>query len=220
MSKKKQDNQANQVPGEDKWKKFAEEQATDSLMDDEGDTADDLASVVDEEPESMFGEAAEAILGGANSELQTKLAALEKKNEAYREEVIRANAEMDNVRKRAERDVSNARKYANEKILVELLPVVDSLVRGLEGEELSDGQAKAVRDGMRLTLDLLEKTLEKFGVEAIAPAVGEVFNPEVHEAMSMQPSEEAASGTVLQVLQKGYQLNGRVIRAAMVIVAQ
>jgi molecular chaperone GrpE len=149
-----------------------------------------------------------------------QLAAVEKKADEYKEKMYLAHAELDNVRKRAQRDVQNAHRYGNEKILTDLLPVMDSLTRALEGPAPEDGQARAMHEGMVLTFDMLEKTLVKFGVEVINPEKGDAFNPEQHEAMSMVPVPDAASNTVVQVLQSGYLLNGRVLRAAMVMVAQ
>jgi molecular chaperone GrpE len=152
--------------------------------------------------------------------LEDQLTAFEKKAEEYKEKALLAHAELENVRKRAERDVQNAHRYANDKLLTEMLPVIDSLTRAQEGVNSEDPQVQAMCEGIQLTLDLLEKTLAKFAVEAIAPETGEAFNPEQHEAMSMAPAGDVASGCVVQTLQKGYLLNGRVLRAAMVIVAQ
>lgn len=143
---------------------------------------------------------------------ETTLALKEAKDQA-----LRLQAEMQNLRARSEREIQNAHKYATGKLLKDLLPTVDSMMRGLEQK---DADATALREGLNLTLDMLEKVLEKNGVETISPEVGDAFDPVHHEAMSMVPSEEAESNTIIQVLQKGYQLNGRVVRAAMVIVAQ
>src|SRR5205085_2840828 len=100
------------------------------------------------------------------------------------------------------------------------LPVVDSLVRGLEGAAVvSESQVKVLQDGMALTLDILNKSLEKHGVKTISPEKGAPFDPAQHEAMSMQSVPGALPNTIVQVLQDGYELNGRVIRAAMVLIA-
>ena len=105
--------------------------------------------------------------------------------------------------------------FVDEKLINELLPVVDSLDRGLETGAPDD----PMRAGLQLTLDLLLKTLQKHGVELIDPKPGDAFSPELHEAMAMQPDPKAKSNTVLHVAQRGFMLNGRVLRAAMVVVA-
>lgn len=164
-------------------------------------------------------DAAEGIESPSRQQLEDQLTAMEQQCAEAKDKMMLAYAELENVRKRSERDVQNAHRFANEKILVELLPIVDSLTRAMEGEQPTDPQAKAIREGVQLTRDLLDKTLEKFGVESINPEQGSAFNPELHEAMSMMPAPDAESNTIVQVLQPGYQLNNRVIRAAMVIVA-
>lgn len=129
---------------------------------------------------------------------------------------LRAAAEMDNVRKRAARDVENARKFALESFGRELLAVRDTLEMGIEAADKAD--ATALLEGKQATLKLLATTLERFGIEQIDPA-GEPFDPEFHEAMTMQPSADMEPGSVLTVIQKGYSLNGRLLRPAMVVVA-
>lgn len=138
--------------------------------------------------------------------------------EAERERALRTRAEMENLRKRAARDVENAHKYALQGFVGELLPIMDSLQLGLAAA----GDTEAVRDlreGMALTLKMFSAALEKFGVRVIDP-LDEKFNPEQHEAVSMQEAEGRESGTVISVMQKGYELNGRLIRAATVMVAK
>lgn len=132
------------------------------------------------------------------------------------ERYLRAAAEMENVRKRAVRDVENARKYALENFGRDLLAVVDSLEMGLEAADNAD--VATLREGSEATLKLLTTTMERFGITVVDPE-GEPFDPEVHEAMTMQPSETAEPGSVLTVIQKGYSLNGRLLRPARVIVA-
>lgn len=129
-----------------------------------------------------------------------------------------ARAEIENIRKRLERDVANARKFALEKFVNELLPVKDSIELGISAASETDDVTK-LKEGNELTLKLMESALGKFGVEALDP-IGHKFNPEVHEAMAMQPSNDAEPNTVLQVVQKGYLLNERLVRPAMVIVSQ
>jgi len=150
-------------------------------------------------------------------ELEQKLTDAEQKTHENWEKVVRVTAEMDNLRRRSERDVANAHRYGLEKFINTLLPVVDSL----EQAELLANQHgdTAMHEGIQLTMKLLLDMLGKANVEQLNP-VGDVFNPELHEAMTMQESPDAAPNTVLTVFQKGYKLNSRVIRAARVIVAK
>ncbi len=129
---------------------------------------------------------------------------------------LRAAAEVENVRKRAARDVENARMYALETFSKELLGVKDSLEMGLAASDSAD--AESLVKGSKATLKLLTATLERFGVSEVDPE-GEPFDPEFHEAISMQPSADAEPGSVLTVVQKGYALHGRLLRPACVIVA-
>jgi molecular chaperone GrpE len=129
-----------------------------------------------------------------------------------------AHAEMENLRKRTERDVQNAHKFALERFFNELLPVRDSLELGLAAAEETTDIAK-LREGVDLTLKQLSAAMEKFGVHEVNP-VGARFDPHQHEAMAMAPTDQAETNTVMQVVQKGYVLNDRLIRPAKVIVAQ
>ena len=152
-----------------------------------------------------------------NERLQTE--ARENRNQA-----LRAVAELDNVRKRAARDIDNARKYALEAFVKELLPVIDSMELGLNASQSAadsaDPQAlQALREGAELTLKKFFDCLDKFGVAVIDPA-GAKFDPQKHEAISAQEGTDSASGTVLIVAQKGYELNGRLARPAKVVVAK
>ncbi|MFV9988836.1 MAG: nucleotide exchange factor GrpE [Coxiella endosymbiont of Dermacentor nuttalli] len=155
----------------------------------------------------------------AREKLENQLINLEQKLDEYKNQYIRSQAEMDNLRKRADRDIVNAIKYGVEQLIIDLLPVVDSLIHGLDSPESTDPHVKSLREGMSLTLDLLQKTLEKHGVEIIDPKPGSLFNPAFHEAMATQNVPDAKPDTIVQLMQKGYQLNGRVLRAAWVIVA-
>ncbi|MCI0517305.1 MAG: nucleotide exchange factor GrpE [Woeseiaceae bacterium] len=129
---------------------------------------------------------------------------------------VRALAELDNVRKRAQRDVENARKFALERFAADLLAVRDSLELGLTASEQTD--VSAMREGFEATLKLLASTMEQFGIREIDP-LGEPFDPQLHEAISMQPSGTMEPGSVLTVFQKGYILNGRLLRPARVVVS-
>lgn len=140
----------------------------------------------------------------------------------YQEQMLRAQAEMQNVRRRAEIDVEKAHKFALEKFVKELLPVADSLEKAVESTEGHDNAGEAVasiREGVEMTLNLFMSSLKKFNVEQINP-VGEPFDPQQHEAMSMVPAPDAEPNSVVAVVQKGYLLNGRVVRPAMVVVAK
>lgn len=152
-------------------------------------------------------------------QLESHLSSLERKLDEYKNQYIRSQAEMDNLRKRMERDIANTIKYAGERLITDLLPVVDSLIHGLESRESSDPHVQSLREGISLTLDLLYKTFEKHGVEIIDPKPGDLFNPAFHEAMAIQKVPNTEPDLIAQVMQKGYQLNGRVLRAARVLVA-
>jgi molecular chaperone GrpE len=134
------------------------------------------------------------------------------------EKAVLAQADMDNLRKRTVRDIENAHKYALERFVNELLPVLDSMELGISASDNAEN-TNDLREGMELTLKILITAMEKFDVKVIDPQ-GEKFNPEQHEAISMQEFDGAESGTVANVVQKGYELNGRLVRPAMVIVAK
>ncbi len=135
------------------------------------------------------------------------------------QKVLRIQAEMDNLRKRSERDVENAHKFGVEKFAKELLSVADSLEMGLQAAGGDDASVEKIREGTELTLQMLKKGLEKFSVLEVDP-IDQPFDPEKHQAVSMQPVEGKASNTVTAVLQKGYTLNSRLIRPAMVMVSK
>lgn len=139
--------------------------------------------------------------------------------EACRDQLLRARAELDNVRKRAEREVESARKFALERFATELLGVRDSLEMGLQAADAESGGLEKLQEGMELTERMLAQAMEKFGVEPLHPE-GETFDPSYHEAMSARESGEHEPNTVLSVMQKGYLLNGRVLRPAMVVVSK
>ena len=134
---------------------------------------------------------------------------------ALREESLRERAELENQRKRIARDVEQARKFANERLLSELLPVFDSLDAGLTA---AGNEPSPLKDGLDLTLKQLLKVAADNGLRLIDP-VGEAFNPEWHQAISQVPAGDAAPGSVVQVFQKGYVLNDRLLRPALVVVA-
>jgi len=146
-------------------------------------------------------------------------AQLQEAAQRERDSVMRARAEADNIRRRAEQDVEKAHKFALEKFSNELLPVIDSLERALELADKSNPDLAAMIEGIELTLKSMLDAVRKFGVEQ----VGEVnvpFNPEVHQAMTMMESDQHEPNQVMMVMQKGYTLNGRLIRPAMVAVSK
>ena len=170
-----------------------------------------------------------------NEEVSDELAALEaeeliahiKKVQAKADEnwdiALRTKAEMENVRRRTEKEVSNARKYGIEKMVSEILPVKDSMDMGLKAAIELDTEDEAVhkiREGMELTLKMMNDALAKIGVKEIDPQEGEPFNADFHQAMSMQEVPGRDPNTIVAVVQKGYTLNERLIRPAMVMVAK
>lgn len=153
-------------------------------------------------------------------QMQALLEDARNKADEHWNQCIRLQAELDNLRKRAERDVANAHKFALEKFANDLLPVRDSLEMGIaaagEGNEVDPVK---LREGSELTLKMLADTMARFGIQEIDPQ-GQKFNPEYHEAMSMQERSDVEPNTVVTVIQKGYTLNDRLIRPAMVMVSR
>ena len=147
--------------------------------------------------------------------LQAELAATQAKADENWETAVRIKADMDNLRKRSEKQVEDAHKYAVQKFVEELLPVADSLEMGMAVE----GEVEQIREGIGLTMNVLKAAMEKFSIVAIDP-LGEKFNPDLHQAMAMQPSSEYEDDHVSAVMQKGYTLNGRLVRPAMVMVVK
>jgi len=146
-------------------------------------------------------------------------AALEQAQNA-KDELLRVQAEMQNLRRRTEQDIEKAHKYGQEKLSIELLAVMDNLERAQEAASNSEDEAiKAIRDGVDLTLKVFADCFTKFKIETVDP-LGEPFDPQLHQAMSMQENTESEPNTVIAVMQKGYTLHGRVIRPAMVMVSK
>ncbi len=150
-------------------------------------------------------------------DLSEKLTLAEQQAHENWEKAVRAQAELDNVRRRAEREVANAHRYGVEKLITDLLPVVDSLEQALQ--LAISAQDASMREGLELTLKLFMDVLKKFEIQQIDPT-GEPFDPQIHEAMSMQDAPDAAPNTVIAVFQKGYKLCDRVIRPARVVVSK
>ena len=149
-------------------------------------------------------------------ELIKKLEESEQKTNQYWDRILRMQAEMENSLRRAERDIANAHKYGLEKFVLELLPIVDNLERSISTETTN---VEAFVEGVHLTLKMFYSTLERFGVVQVDPTQ-KPFNPEYHEAVSIQEDTALEAGTVISVLQKGYLLNQRLVRPALVIVSK
>ena len=189
--------------------------------------AEDIAAPEPEQDEHASGEEAEASDGnGADvDEVETSeetletltetVAALEQDLAEARDQVLRARAEEENTRRRTAREAENARKFALEQFARELLPVIDNFERALEAAD----DDSAVYEGLDLSMKLLSGVLEKAGIEVVDP-IGEPFDPTYHEAMATVDNPDAEPGSVTEVVQKGYVLNGRLLRAAMVLVAK
>jgi molecular chaperone GrpE len=154
-------------------------------------------------------------LDALKSELEEALARVEEN----KDRVLRMQAEMENTRKRLTQEVDNARKYGQKSFIEELLPVCDSMALGLQAASEDNAEVGKIKEGYDLTFKMLEQLLNKFNVEVVDP-VGEKFDPEKHQAMTMQEGTDQEANTVISVLQKGYTLNDRLIRPALVMVAK
>lgn len=171
---------------------------------------------LDEQDELLEEPVATSLDHPSYKDLEDKLTAAEMKAHEYWDKATRAVAEVENIRRRMDREVENAHKFSVEKIIRELLPVIDSLEHALvAGNDAPD----AHQEGIELTLKLFLDVLKKFSVEAVDP-MGQLFNPEFHEAMTMQPAPGQPDNTVIAVFQKGYTLHGRVVRPARVVLAK
>lgn len=168
------------------------------------------------EVEDEVSEAEDTEASAKEADAEPDQAGLQAKADENWEKYLRAAAELDNVRKRAARDVENAHKFALERFATELLAVLDSLEAGLAAGEEADHET--LLQGKEATLKQLLTILQRFGVEEVDPH-GEPFDPTLHEAMTVQPSADVEPGSVVTVFQKGYALNGRLLRPARVVVA-
>ncbi len=137
----------------------------------------------------------------------------------YWDQMMRLRAEIENNRKRAERDVENAHKYAMKNFAEALLPIIDSMEMGMSAAEAENATLQSIREGSELTMNMFIQVLEKQGLTQVDP-VGEKFDPEQHQAISMVEDDNAESNTVISVMQKGFLLNDRLVRPAMVVVAK
>ncbi|NQY64548.1 MAG: nucleotide exchange factor GrpE [Alteromonadaceae bacterium] len=190
-------------------------------MSPEAVAAEEIVKQAEEQVEAQLETAAESISEEQQkiNELELALAASQSTVADQKDSVIRAKAEVDNVRRRSAQDVEKARKFALEKFAAELLPVVDNMERAIASIDAEDEAQKSIAEGVELTLQSFLSAIDKFGVKAVDPQ-DQPFNPELHQAMSMQEVEGVAPNTVIAVMQKGYELNGRLIRPAMVMVSK
>ena len=193
----------------------------------------DSDQIPEQDNENLSQQASEQQPGAANpeqsateseqqptvEELTQELSEAQATIKDYWDQIMRLNAEIENNRKRAQRDIEHAHKYAISNFIESLLPVTDSMELGLNATEADNASLESIREGMNMTLKMFIQTLEKNGVKAVDP-VGEKFNPEHHQAMTMQEDAEAEPNTVLAVMQKGYLLNDRLVRPAMVVVSK
>jgi len=172
-------------------------------------------SVSEQEP------AAEAPAGNStgNTEETDPLAEAQQQAADNHDLYLRARADLENFRRRAQKDKEDLAKFANENLLREMLPILDNLCRALEHAQNGEGETGALVEGVEMTLDQFNKALEKFGVTPVE-AVGQPFNPDCHEAMGQMESAEHPPNTVVQEMQKGYMLNQRLLRPALVMIAK
>jgi molecular chaperone GrpE len=168
-------------------------------------------------PDDTAQDAAES--DGEEETLASDIEKLQADLEQAKDMAMRAQADAQNVKRRAEQDVEKARKFALERFCSELLPVVDNLERALEATAGEQPALAPIAEGVELTLKSFVDALRKFQIEAVDPA-GEPFDPQLHQAMSMIENPDAEPNTVLAVMQKGYTLNGRLVRPAMVMVSK
>ncbi|NOE10510.1 nucleotide exchange factor GrpE [Vibrio cholerae] len=185
------------------------------------DAVETEAEVVGTDADIYWNQAADEIdeKEAKIAQLEAALLVSEERLKEQQDSVLRARAEVENMRRRSEQEVDKARKFALSRFAEELLPVIDNLERAIQA---ADGEVEAIKpllEGVELTYKTFVDTIAKFGLKEINPH-GEAFNPEFHQAMSIQESAEHEPNTVMFVMQKGYELNGRVLRPAMVMVSK
>ncbi|MCK4865296.1 MAG: nucleotide exchange factor GrpE [Gammaproteobacteria bacterium] len=174
----------------------------------------DVETEIDEAVESAESETSES----EEVTLETQLAEAQAKADDNWDQLVRTRAEMENIRRRSERELANAHKYALEKFAQELLPVIDSMEMGVAAAMDENTDVSKLREGTEMTLKMFETAIEKFGIKSVHPH-GEAFNPDHHQAMTMIDSAEHEPNMIINVMQKGYLLNERLVRPAMVVVS-
>lgn len=180
-------------------------------------------SVDDVDNNSDKGEVGDELAALEAEELIARIKKVQAKADENWDIALRTKAEMENVRRRTEKEVSNARKFGVEKLLSEILPVKDSMELGLKAAvelDIEDEAVHKIREGMELTLKMMNDAMTKIGVTEVAPEEGDAFNAEFHQAMSMQEIPGKEANSIVAVVQKGYLLNERLVRPAMVMVAK
>lgn len=180
---------------------------------DETSLEEAIAEIAEEQPDDRQGDEPDHV------ELTALLEDARGKADAHWDQCMRLQADIENLHKRGERDLANAHKYGLERFAAELLPVKDSLEMGLAAFDTDNAEIEKLKEGVELTLQMLGNALERFEIKEVNPQ-DEPFNPDFHQAMSMQPRDDVEPNTVITVVQKGYQLHDRLIRPAMVIVSQ
>ncbi|MCE0493100.1 nucleotide exchange factor GrpE [Vibrio salinus] len=203
-------NEENKVKEEELQQETVEQEETEAEV--VGSDADVEWNESSDEPEQDDQDAKIA-------QLEAALLASEAKVKDQQDAVLRSKAEVENMRRRTEQEIDKARKYALGRFAEELLPVIDNLERAIQAADPENEIVKPILEGVEMTHKSFVDTIAKFGLKEINPE-GEAFNPEFHQAMSIQESPDHESNTVMFVMQKGYELNGRVIRPAMVMVAK
>jgi molecular chaperone GrpE len=153
-----------------------------------------------------------------NEEMDALLAEARAQAEQHYDSLLRVQADMDNLRRRTEREIDNAKKFALERMVNDLIPVMDSMEMGLQASGQSANDQDTIRQGLEMTLKMFQDVMARFHVEALDPT-GQKFNPQEHEAMTMQPSKDREPNTVMMTIQKGYKLHGRVVRPARVVIS-
>lgn len=198
------------------WSMRVSEQESKQAQTDEEQLAEAAAAAI----EAGVEPAAEVETEGElDMSLEDMVSQLQEDVMAARDAALRAQADAQNVKRRAEQDVEKARKFALERFSGDLLPVVDNLERSLEAASGSDELSKSIAEGVELTLKSLLDAMKKYNIEAVDPT-GEPFDPQLHQAMTMVENADMEPNTVMAVMQKGYTLNGRLIRPAMVMVTK
>jgi len=186
-------------------------------VDEEVPTEESQADSFEEEVVEMEVDTME--VEASAQDLSKLLDEAQKKADEHYDQLMRAHAEIENLKRRHAQEIEKAHKYALDKFVNELLGVWDSLELGHAAAQDDSADVAKLREGTELTLKMLSDVMNKFGVEQHNPQ-GEPFNPELHQAMSMQPRDDVEPNTVVTVVQKGYSLNGRLVRPAMVMVSQ
>lgn len=186
----------------------------------EKEKPEDAQAAADETTQEQATDLDVEVVAEAGGDLEQALEAAREEAQNAKDDLLRVQAEMQNLRRRTEQDIEKAHKFGMEKISIELLAVMDNLERSLEAASNSEDEAiKAIRVGVDLTLKGFSDCFSKFKIQVVDP-LGEPFDPQLHQAMSIQENTETESNTVIAVMQKGYTLHGRVIRPAMVMVSK